>query len=52
MGCGRVVQITCGNPNLVKIVFLDTSPAIEGIRLPFPEKGLELLWDCVGQELI
>ena len=26
--------------------------AIQFTRLPFPERGLELLRDCVGQELI
>ena len=49
---GRVVRVTCWDPILVRIVLLDTSPAIEGTRLPFPKRGLELLCDCVGQELI
>ena len=31
---------------------MDTLPAIEGTRLSFPERGLELLCDCVGQEFI
>ena len=52
MGRGRVVRVTCWDPILVRIVLLDTSPAIEGTRLPFPERGLELPCDCVGQELI
>ena len=52
MGGGRIVRVTCRDPILVRIVLLDTSPAIEGTRLPFPERGLELLCDCVGQELI
>ena len=52
VGHGRVVRVTCWDPILVRIVFLDTSPAIEGTRLPFPERGLELLCDCVGKELI
>ena len=52
MGRGRVVRITCQNPILIRIVLLDTSLAIQGTILPFPERGLELLCDCVGQELI
>ena len=52
VGQGRVVRVTCQDPILVRIVLLDTSPAIQGIRLPFPERGLELLCNCVGQELI
>ena len=48
---GRVVAVTCRDPILVRIVLLKSSPAIEGIKLPFPERGLELLSDCVGQEL-
>ena len=48
---GRVVGVTCRDPILVRIVLLESSPAIEGIKLPFPERGLELLSDCVGQEL-
>ena len=48
---GRVVAVTCRDPILVRIVLLESSPAIEGIKLPFPERGLELLSDCVGQEL-
>ena len=52
VGRGRVVRVTCRDPILVRIVLLDTSPAIEGTRLPFPERGLELLCDCVGQDLI
>ena len=50
-GRGRVVAVTCRDPILVRIVLLESSPAIEGIKLPFPERGLELLSDCVGQEL-
>ena len=52
VGRGRVVRVTCRDPILVRIVLLDTLPAIEGTRLSFPERGLELLCDCVGQELI
>ena len=48
VGRGRVVRVTCWDPIFVRIVLLDTSPAIQGTRLPFPEKGLELLCDCVG----
>ena len=48
---GRVVAVTCRDPILVRIVLLRSSLAIEGIKLPFPERGLELLSDCVGQEL-
>ena len=51
-GRGRVVVVTCRDPILVRIVLLESSPAIEGIKLPFPERGLELLSDYVGQELI
>ena len=50
-GRGRVVAVTCRDPILVRIVLLESSPAIEGIKLPISEKGLELLSDCVGQEL-
>ena len=50
-GQGRVVAVTCRDPILVQIVLLESSPAIEGIKLLFPERGLELLSDCVGQEL-
>ena len=32
VGCGRVVQNTCRNPILVRIVLLDTSLAIQGTR--------------------
>ena len=48
---GRVVAVTCRDPILVQIVLMESSPAIEGIKLPFLERGLELLSDCVGQEL-
>ena len=50
-GRGRVVAVTCRDPILVQIILLESSPAIEGIKLPFLERGLELLSDCVGQEL-
>ena len=50
-GRGRVVAVTCRDPILVQIVLLESSPEIEGIKLPFSERGLELLSDCVGQEL-
>ena len=50
-GQGRVVAITCRDPILVRIVLLESSPAIEGIKLPFLERRLELLSDCIGQEL-
>ena len=43
VGRGRVVAVTCRDPILVQIVLLESSPAIEGIKLPFPERGLELL---------
>ena len=52
VGRGRVVRITCRDPILVRIVLLDTSPTTQGTRLPFLERRLELLCDCVGQELI
>ena len=50
-GQGRVVAVTYRDPILVRILLLESSPAIEGIKLPFLERGLELLSDCVGQEL-
>ena len=50
-GRGRVVAVTCRDPILVHIVLLESSPTIEGIKLPFPERRLELLNDCVGEEL-
>ena len=50
-GRRRVVAVTCRDPILVRIVLLESSLAIEGIKLLFPERGLELLSDCVGQEL-
>ena len=50
-GQRRVVAVTCRDPILVRIVLLESSPTIEGIKLPFSERGLELLSDCVGQEL-
>ena len=49
-GQGRVVAVTCRDPILVRIVLLESSPTIEGIKLPFSERGLELLSDCVGEE--
>ena len=48
---GRVLRGTCRDPILVQIVFLELSPSIEEIKLPFLEKGLELLSDYVGEEL-
>ena len=50
-GQGQVVAVTCRDPILIRIVLLESSSAIEGIKLSFPERGLELLSDCVGQEL-
>ena len=50
-GQGRVVAITCRDSILVRIVLLKSSPTIEGIKLPFSERGLELLSDCIGEEL-
>ena len=52
VGSRRVVQITCRDPILVRIVLVDTSLAIQGTRLPFLERGFELLSDCVGDKLI
>ena len=49
-GRGRVVGVTCKDPILVQIVLLESSSAIEGIKLSFPERRLELLSDCVGRE--
>ena len=48
---GRVVWITCKDPILVQIFLLESSPSIEGIKLPFPERELELLSNYVGEEL-
>ena len=50
-GRGRVVAVTCKDPILVHIVLLESSPTIEGVKLPFLERGLELLSDCVGEEI-
>ena len=50
-GRGRVVVVTCRDPILVRIVLFESSPTIKGIKLPFPERGLELLNECVGKEL-
>ena len=50
-GRGRVVAVTCRDPILVRIVLLESSPTIEGIKLPFSERGLELLSNYVGEEL-
>ena len=50
-GRGRVVAVTCRDPILVCIILLELSPTIEGIKLPFPERGLELLSDYIGEEL-
>ena len=38
-------------PILVQIVLLQSSPLIEGINLPFSERGLELISKCVREEL-
>ena len=51
VGRERVFAVTCRDPILVRIVLLESSPTIEGIKLLFPERGLELLSDCVGEEL-
>ena len=51
VGRGRVVVVTCRDPILVRIVLLESSPTIKGIKLPFLERGLELLSDCIGEEL-
>ena len=51
VGRGRVVAVTYRDLILVRIVLLESSPTIEGIKLPFPKRGLELLSDCVGEEL-
>ena len=50
-GLGRVVAVTCRDPILVRIVLLESSSAIEVIKLPFPERRLELLSNYVEQEL-
>ena len=46
-----VLWITCRDSILVQIVLLESSLSIEGIKLPFPERGLELLNDCIREEL-
>ena len=48
---GRVVRLTCRDLILVQIILFESSLLIEGIKLPFLEKGLELLSDCVGKKL-
>ena len=48
VGRGRVIQITCQDSILVRIVLLETSPTIQCTRLPFLERGFELLCDCIG----
>ena len=50
-GRGRVIAVTCRDPILIRIVLLESSPMVEGIKLPFPERRLELLSDYVGEEL-
>ena len=50
-GRERVVAVTCRDPILVRIVLLESSLAIEGIKLPFLERGLELLSDYIGKEI-
>ena len=52
VGRRKVVRITCWDPILIRIVLLDTSPTIQGTRLSFPERGFEILCNCIGQELI
>ena len=51
-GCKRVVGNTCKDPILIRIVLLESSTSIHGIKLPSPEKELEFLCDCIGQEFI
>ena len=48
---GRVVAVTCRDLILVRIVLLESSPTIEGVKLPFPERGLELLSDCIREKI-
>ena len=50
-GRGKVVVITCRDPILIRIVLLESSPTIKGVKLPFPKRGLELLSNCVGEEI-
>ena len=49
-GQSRVLQVTYRDPILVRIVLLESSPSIEGIKLLFLERRLELLSDCIGEE--
>ena len=46
-----VVRITCRDPILVRIVLLESSSSIQGIKLLFPERWLEFLSNSVGEEL-
>ena len=50
-GQGRVLRVTCRDPILVQIILFESSPSIERIKLSFPERGLELLSDCIEEEL-
>ena len=52
VGQGRVLWVTCRDPILVRIIFLESSPSIEEIKVPFLERGLESLSDYIGEELI
>ena len=51
-GQGKIVAVTCRDPILVQIVLFESSPSIEGIKLLFSSRGLELLCDYIGEELI
>ena len=51
VGRKRIVGLICRDRILVRIVLLESSPSIQGIKLPFPERRLEFLCDCIGKEL-
>ena len=51
-GCGMVVGIICRGSIFVRIVLFESSFSMQGKKLPFLERGLECLSDCVGEELI
>ena len=51
VGSRMVVGITFKDPVLVRIVFLESSTSIQGIKLAFPKRGLESLSNCARDEL-
>ena len=51
VGQGGIVRVTCRDSTLIQIILFKSSPTIQGMKLPFPERGLELLSNCIGEEL-